>query len=133
MPKDDPYKGVWEEYMRRNAARKDYMDEKKKPASKFMSRPENPPNLQPEDYPDEPISPAFDPGLQANFRDKHNTYPRDHKFDNEAWNRVPDPVGPRDPPLHIPTTHKEMRQYWPFKNDQVMVFSLIFLLMLLLL
>jgi len=122
--KDDEYAGVWEEHMRRNAAKKDYGEEKQtwgkdRPA---MSLPFHPPNLQPEDIPDDPISPAFDPVLIANSWDKHNNYPRDHKFDDGSWNRAPQP--PPAPPLHIPKTHKEMKEYYPFKNDQVMVLLL---------
>lgn len=117
--KDDEYAGVWEEYMRRNAAKKDYGEEKHNGSQTrpYMSLPSHPPNLQREDIPDDPISPAFDPQLLANSWDKHNSYPRDHKVDDGSWNKAPQP--PPAPPLHIPKTQKEMKEYYPLWNDQV--------------
>lgn len=81
-----------------------------------------PPNLEPHEIPDDPYGPGWDESARLAAYDKHNNYSSDHDYDGfNTWNRVPDPVGPMPPPLHIPKTEKEMEQYWPFKNDKVSI------------
>ena len=79
----------------------------------------NPPNMQDDEFPDEPISPAFDPLTLENNYDMFNNYPADYDHSDPCWKEEPDTVERAEQPVQVADSHEGVKGSSPPKNDRV--------------